>query len=126
MARRVLNHQGEMREVMGSLEWKTVGRVDQLSVTVNSTDESVSVRVFDDLSGVAALTWVASLTAGLVSAGIVVDSLQPDSMMVTASILGAGTTAGLGVARTIWSSASKAFRRRADRLREEISRHLLR
>ena len=123
--RGVLKHQGEVNEVMGSLEWKTVGRMNGMTVTINSNDESVAVRVFNDLSGIAALTWVASIATGLVAGGIVVDSLQPASLLVAASILGAGGTVGLGVARTIWSATTRAFRRRAERLREEIARYLL-
>jgi hypothetical protein len=126
VARRSVNRHGEMREVMGSLEWKTVGRVNQLSITVNSTEEGVSVRIFDDVAGIAALTWVASMAAGLVSGGLIVNSLQPDSIVVEASILGAGATAGFGVARAIWSATTKLLRRRAERLREEITAHLLR
>ena len=97
MIRGVLKHQGEVNEVMGSLEWKTVGRMDGMTVTINSNDESVAVRVFSDLSGIAALTWVASIAIGLVAGGIVVDSLQPASLLVAASILGAGGTVGMGV-----------------------------
>ena len=123
--RGVLKHQGEVKEVMGSLEWKTVGRMSGMTVTINSNDESVAVRVFNDLSGIAALTWVASIATGLVAGGIVVDSLQPASLLVAASILGAGGTVGMGVARTIWSATTRAFRRRAERLREEIARYLL-
>jgi len=124
--RGTLKHHGRVKEVLGSLEWETLNRVDQLTVTVNSTDDNVSVRIFDDLSGVAALTWVGSLTAALIASGVIVDAIQPDSLLVTASILGGGATAGLGVARAIWSRTTKAFRSRAERLRDEIARHLLR
>lgn len=124
--RGVLRHHGEVSEVMGSLEWKTVGRMNQMRVTINSSDESVAVRLFNDLSGLAALTWVGSIVTGLVAGGIVVDSLQPASLLVAASILGAGGTLGMGVARTIWSATTRVFRGRAERLREEIARYLSR
>ncbi len=122
--RGVLRHEGVTNEVMGSLEWKTVGRMDQLTVTITSSDERVAVRVVSDASGLAALTWVGSIVTGLVVGGIVVSALQPASLLVAASILAAGGTAGVGVARAIWSATTGAFRRRAERLREEITRYL--
>lgn len=124
--RGVLKHQGEVNEVMGSLEWKTVGRMAQRTVTINSSDESVAVRVFGDLTGIAALTWVASIATGLAAGGIIVDSLQPASLLVGAWILAGWGAVGVGVARTIWSATNRAFRRRTERLREEIARYLLR
>ncbi len=124
--RGALKHQGAVNEVMGSLEWKTVGRMAQTTVTINSSDESVAVRVFGDLTGIAALTWVGSIAAGLAAGGIIVNSLQPDSLLVGAAIVGAWGAVGAGVARTIWSATTRAFRRRSERLREEIARYLLR
>lgn len=124
--RGALKHQGVINEVMGSLEWKTIGRMDQLKVTITSSDERVAVRVVSDVSGLAALTWVVSIVTGLVAGGIVVFTLQTGSLLVAASILGAGGTVGVGVARTIWSATTSAFRRRAERLREEIARYLSR
>ena len=59
--RGVLKHQGATHEVLGSLEWKTVGRIDQLTVTITASDERVAVRVLSDVSGLAALTWVGSI-----------------------------------------------------------------
>ena len=126
VVRGVLKHQGEVNEVMGSLEWKTVGRMAKTTVTISSSDEGVAVRVFGDLTGIAALTWVGSIATGLAVGGILVDSLQPDSLLVGAWILGAWGTVGFGVARTIWSATTRAFRRRTERLREEIARYLLR
>ena len=124
--RGVQKHQGEVNEVMGSLEWKTVGRMDQMAVTISSNDENVSISVFNDLSGIAALTWIGSITVGLIAGGIVINALQPASVLVTTSILGAGGAVGLGAARAIWGATTRAFHRRTERLRAEITRFLSR
>ena len=123
--RGAVRHSGEVREVMGSLEWRTVGRMSQTTVTINSDDDSVAVRVFNDLSGIAVLTWVPAIVIGLGVGGIVVDTLQP-SLLVTVSILGVAAAVGAGVARTIWSATTGFFRGRTERLRDEIARHLTR
>jgi hypothetical protein len=124
VVRRVLAHEGHTSEVMGSVEWRSVGRIDGIMVTVDSSEESASVRVVDNLSGIAALTWIGSITAGLVAGFLTIEALHPTSLLVSASILGAGGSAGVGLARAVWSRTTKAFRKKVERLRDEIERHL--
>ncbi len=108
---------------MGSIEWRTVGRMSQTTVTIHSDDEGVAVRVFRDLSGIAALTWIPPITIALLVGGIVVESMQP-SVLVGVSILGIAGTVGVGLARTVWSVTTKFFRGSTERLREEIAKYL--
>ncbi len=122
--RGLLNHHGRIKEVMGSVEWNTVGRMTQVMVTVTSTDHDSSIRVSNDASGLAALTWVGSITAGLVMGGVAITALDPSSLLMTASLLGTGGAIGLGVARTIWSRTTKVLRRKSERLRDEIVQRL--
>lgn len=124
VVRGALNHHGEVSEVMGAVEWKSVGRVDRMTVTITSSDETSSVRIFHDASGLAALTWVGSITSGLILGVAAVGALDPSSLLMTAFILGAGGAMGIGAARTIWSRATKAIRRKSERLRDEIARRL--
>lgn len=120
--RSMLNHHGKVKEVMGAVEWKSVGRLDEMMVTITSSDNDSSVRVHTDASGLAALTWVGSITAGLVAGGMAVEVLDPSSILMTASLIGTGGAVGIGVARTIWSRATKALRRKSERLLDEITR----
>jgi len=124
--REVVKKQGVISEVMGTLEWKTVGDLHSTSVSIHSTDQGVGVRVFKDLSGAAALTWIGSIIAGLGPAFAILDSLQSPSDVVIFSTLGAGLAVGFGIGRTIWSITTKAIHRRTERLREEMARYLLR
>ena len=120
-----LRNQGVVRDVMGSVEWSSVGQWDRTTVTMHSHDERVSIRVFTDLSGMAAMTWVVTIVSSLAGAAVIVDLVQP-SFLAALPIFGIAGVVGVGVARTIWSATRKFFRRRTDRLREEIGSYLSR
>jgi hypothetical protein len=123
--RAALRNQGVVRDVMGSVEWTSVGQSNRTTVTVDTHHEGVSVRVFTDLSGVAAMTGVVTIVSLLVVAGIIVDSMQP-TFLAALAIFGIAGTAGVGLTRTIWSATRKFFRRRTERLRGEIALYLSR
>ena len=124
--RGISGHEGEVREVMGALEWTSVGRMTRTTVTIDSSADAVAVRVRRDVSGLAALTWIGSITTGLIAGGVVAGALQPASFVVAASIVGTGGMIGVALARSIWSRASRGLRDHAERLRDGISRYLLR
>ena len=125
VVRATLKQRGEVHEVAGALEWQSVGRIARTTVTINATSESVTLRVHSDASGVAALTWLGTIGAGLAAGAGLVGVLQPESELAVASIVGAGGLAGLGVARTIWSATTRAFRGRVQRIRDELARSLV-
>ncbi len=121
--RQALRHPGEVRDVMGSIEWRSVGQLGRTKVTIHAHKESVSIRVFADLSGLAAGIWGASMLASMILGSVVVDIVHP-TFLGALPILGAAAVVGAGVARTLWSATTKFFRRRTDRLREELAAYL--
>ena len=121
--RQALRHPGEVRDVMGSIEWRSVGQLGLTKVTIHAHKESVSIRVFADLSGLAAGIWGASMLASMILGSVVVDIVHP-TFLGALPILGAAAVVGAGVARTLWSATTKFFRRRTDRLREELAAYL--
>lgn len=121
--RESLHHPGEIRDVMGGIEWRAVGQVSRTTVTIHSDDESVSIRVFSDLSGLATLTWLAPIVSSLVVGGLVAGALQA-TVLGSFAIVGIAGAVGVGTARTIWAATTKFFRRRTERLREEIALYL--
>ena len=125
VVRATLKQRGEVHEVAGAVEWKSVGRIARTTVTINATSESVALRVHSDASGVAALTWLGTIGAGLAAGAGLVGALQPESVLAVVSIVGAGGLAGVGVARTIWSATTRAFRGRVQRIRDELARSLV-
>lgn len=118
-----LRNQGVVKDVMGSVEWSSVGQLDRTTVTMHSHDERVSIRVFTDLSGMASMIWVVTVVSSLGGAAIIVDLVQP-SFLAALPIFGIVGAVGVGVARTIWSATRKLFRRRTERLRGEIASYL--
>jgi len=125
MVRATLKQRGEVQEVSGALEWQSVGRMTRTTVTINAVSESVGLRVHCDASGVAVLTWLGTIGAGLAAGAGLVGALQPDSVLAAASIVGAGGVVGVGLARTIWSATTQTLRRRVQRIRDELARSLV-
>ena len=120
-----LRNQGAVRDVRGSVEWRSVGQWDRTTVTMDSDDERVSIRVFTELSGIAAMTWVVTIASSLAGAAVIVDLMQP-AFRAALPMVGIAAVVGVGLARTIWSATRKFFRRRTERLRKEIALYLSR
>ncbi|HIF24020.1 MAG TPA: hypothetical protein EYQ27_19445 [Gemmatimonadetes bacterium] len=123
--RGVLSHEGALNDVMGSIEWRTVGLMSQTTVTITPDEDSVSVRVFNDRGGLAVLTWTAPVLVGLVTAFATLNAINPTAGGgVWLSMLAGGVVVGAGVARQIWSATTRSARARTERLREAIALYL--
>jgi len=120
LVRSTLGQRGEVDEVLGVLEWQSVGRMTRTTITIRTHGESSALRVQTDASGVAALTWLGSIGVGLVAGAGLVGALHPDSVLAAVSIVGAGGVAGVGIGRTIWSTTTQALRRRVRRVRDVL------
>lgn len=117
-------HQGSVQDVLGSLEWKTIGQVNEIAVIATSQEQGTSIRIIGDRGAAATLTWGFSVAGGIVAAGITGALLSPDSLLVGIGILATGGTAGLGLGRALWARSTRKFQQRFMNLREELSRHL--
>lgn len=124
--RRDTGHEGEVREVMDSVEWATVGRLTKTTVAIRNGEDATEVRVRVDGSGAAAFTWLGSIGVGVLASGIVAASIEPATTMGVVAMLGTGGGLGAGLARGVWSRVSRSIRERAERLRDELVRPLSR
>lgn len=121
--RSAMQHQGQTQEVMGSLEWKTVGQLSQVAVTASTHDGRTAVHIIVDRGGAAFLTGVGSIGLGAFAAAITGAILEPGVLGGLALFAG-GTTGGVLMARAIWRKNSRKFREKLARLTESIRRSL--
>jgi DNA-binding transcriptional MerR regulator len=58
LIRRTLEHQGEVAEVLGGVEWKTVGEVSAINVNISPHGGSTSIQIVGDRGAAGALTFI--------------------------------------------------------------------
>jgi hypothetical protein len=119
--RSAMEHQGKTGEVMGSLEWTTVGEVSQVAVTATSHEGGTTIHVIADRTGSAILTTVGSVGLGVFAAAITGAILEP-GVTGGMAVMGAGLAGGAMLSRSIWQRTSRGFRRKLARLDEAIQR----
>lgn len=119
--RRVLGHQGEVTELLGSLEWQTVGEPSQIHVTISPRDGRTAVRVFADRGSAGLLTYLLPGIAGLLGIGIGGAILEPTTLVGVGSLIGASLGGAWVTGRTIWQVTTGRFRVRLDRLMRGLS-----
>lgn len=124
--RRDTGDEGEVREVMDSVEWATVGRLVKTTVAIRDGEDATEVRVRVDGSGTAAFTWLGSVGLGVLASGVVAAGIEPTTTIGLVAMLGTGGGLGAGLARAVWPRVSRSIRERAERLRDELVRPLSR
>jgi len=120
--RRAAEHQGEASEVLGGVEWKTVGELSAISVNISPRGDSTSVQIVGDRSGAGALTFTFSMTVAAVLVGVLGGAFEPTSTAGIISLVTGTLGAGFLTARTIWVAGSTKFRKRLTHLMDAVSR----
>ena len=119
--RRVTGHQGQVTEVLGSLEWRTVGEVSQILVTVSPRDGRTSVKILANRGGAGVLTFLFPGLAGLVSIGIAGAIIEPSTVPGVLSIVVTALGGAFLTSRTIWKATTSRFRARLHELMGSLS-----
>lgn len=119
--RRVTGHQGEVTEVLGSLEWKTVGEVSQILVSVSPRDGQTSVKILANRGPAAVLTFLFPGLAGLIGIGIAGAIIEPSTVPGVVSIIVAALGGALLTSRTLWGFTTRKFRARLHELMTSLS-----
>lgn len=117
--RSAMEHQGRAQEVMGALEWTTVGEVSQVAVTARTRAGRTSVHVIADRAGSALVTTVGSVALGAFVAAITGAILEP-GVLGGVALMGAGLVGGAAMARAIWQRTTHGFQRKLAWLTEGI------
>jgi hypothetical protein len=110
--RRTTGHQGQVTEVLGSLEWQTVGEVSQILVAVSPRDGQTSVKILANRGPAAVLTFLFPGLAGLIGIGIAGAIIEPSTVPGVASIIVAAVGGAFLTSRTIWKATTARFRTR--------------
>lgn len=119
--RRITGHQGQVTEVLGSLEWQTVGEVSQILVTVSPRDGLTSVKILANRGPAAVLTFVFPGLAGLIGIGIAGAIIEPSTVPGVLSIIVAALGGAFLTSRTIWKATTARFRTRLRELMASLS-----
>jgi hypothetical protein len=102
---------GKVDEVLGSLEWQTVGETSQVHVTVSSREQQTTVIVMADRGATGAIVFgVIGTLGGVVSTGIAGGIIEPTTVAGVVALLAACLGGGFLTARTIWATTGKGFR----------------
>jgi len=117
--RGAIRHQGRTREVMGSLEWTTVGGVSQVAVTATQNAGGTTIHVIADRTGSAILTTAGSIGLGVFAAAITGAILEP-GLAGGLAVMSAGLAGGMILARTIWQRTTRGFQQKLAHLSDVI------
>jgi hypothetical protein len=119
--RRAAEHQGDAAEVLGGVEWKTVGELSAINVNISPRGDSTSIQIVGDRSGAGFVTFTFPMVAAaflVVASGTV---FEPTSAAGIISLVAGTLGAGFLTARTLWVAGSNRFRKRLTRLMETVS-----
>jgi len=120
--RRAAKHQGEASEVLGGVEWKTVGELSAINVNISPRGDSTSVQIVGDLSGAGVVTFTLPMGAAAVLVGVLGGIFEPTSAAGIIALVTGTLGAGFLTARTIWVAGSTRFRKRLTHLMDAVSR----
>lgn len=114
--RRVLNQHGETGTIGDIVEWKSVGRVNQVSVTIATRAGGTDVQILAERGPALMLSCFLPAVGWLALAGAIGGAVEPTGAAAIATLFG-GAAVGAGVtARAIWSSGTRRLRDMLERL----------
>jgi len=119
--RRVAEHQGKASEVLGGVEWKTVGDVNAIHVNVSPRGNRTSVQVVGDRSAAGAMSFTFPMAAAVILIGGLGATFEPTSFAGISALITGLLGSGFMVSRTIWARGTKKFRKRMTKLMEAVS-----
>ena len=119
--RRASEHQGEASEVLGGVEWKTVGELSAINVNISPRGDSTSIQIVGNRGPAGALTFTFPMMAAAILVGALGATFEPTSAAGIISLITGTLGAGFLTARTIWVSGTNKFRKKLTHLMESVS-----
>ena len=109
--RQATGNTGKVSEVLGALEWETVGWTSPIHVTVSSREEKTTIKVMADRGPTGAIHFgVIGIVGGFLSMGIAGAIIQPETLPGIVGLVAACFSGGLLAARTLWTTTGKGYR----------------
>jgi hypothetical protein len=121
LIRREAAHQGEASEVLGGVEWKTVGEVSAINVNLTPRGDSTSIQIVGDRGGAGALSFIFPVAASAILVGALGAAFEPTSAGGIVSLVGGLLGSGFLVGRTIFVTGSRRFHKKLTRLMSALS-----
>lgn len=119
--RRAAEHQGEASEVLGGVEWKTVGEVSAINVNISPRGDSTSIQIVGDRSGAGAIIFTFPMAGAAIMIGVLGATFEPTSVAGIVSLIAGALGGGFMTARTLWATTSRKFRNRLAHLMDTVS-----
>jgi len=122
--RRELKQRGESGTTGKVLDWKTVGRTDQVFVTVTPRAGRTSVDVVADRKPALLLATFFPALGWTLIATVVGASTEPTSALAISSLFGAAGIGALATARLVWQTSTDRMRSSLERLTTLLQREI--
>ncbi len=119
--RRAAEHQGEASEVLGGVEWKTVGELSAINVNISPRGDSTSIQIVGNRGPAGGVTFIFPMAAAAILVGALGAAFEPTSAAGIISLVTGTLGAGFLTARTLWVTSSRKFRNRLTRLMDSVS-----
>jgi len=119
--RRAAEHQGEASEVLGGVEWKTVGELSAINVNISPRGDQTSIQIVGDRGPAGGVTFIFPMMAAAILVGALGATFEPTSAAGIVSLITGTLGAGFLTARTLWVAGTNKFRKRLTHLMESVS-----
>jgi len=121
LIRRTLAHQGEASEVLGGVEWKTVGELSAVNVNISPRGNSTSIQIVGDRGGAGAVTFTFPMGGAAILVGALGAAFEPTTAAGIVGLVGGLLGGGFLFARTLWVFSGKKFHRKLSSLMNALS-----
>lgn len=121
LIRSTLAHQGEASEVLGGVEWKTVGELSAVNVNIAPRGESTSIQIVGDRSAAGGVTFIFPMAGSAIAVGALGAIIEPTTAAGIVGLVGGLLGGGFLFARTLWVTGGRKFHRRLTSLMAKVS-----
>ncbi|MFC1662144.1 hypothetical protein ACFL3S_11965 [Gemmatimonadota bacterium] len=119
--RRVAEHQGEAKEVLGGVEWKTVGELSAINVNVSPRGDRTSIQIVGNRDAAGGVTFVFPMAGAAILVGALGGILEPTSAAGIISLITGLLGGGFILSRSLWVRGGKAFRKKLTRIMDALA-----